>query len=87
MSKGLVQPPTNRRVYITLIRISNLGGMSLSPIQGVDRRAPQATYNISGIAVTGALSAVHRVMLEVWGFQPGGTFWNLLQVSVGGDFT
>eukprot|EP00435_Cladocopium_sp_Y103_P047737 s2372_g14.t1 len=33
-----------------------------------------ATYNISGIAVTGALSAVHRVMLEalrtliVWAF-------------------
>ena len=24
----------------------------------------KATYNISGIAVTGALSAVHRVMLE-----------------------
>merc|ERR1719203_1043944 len=33
-----------------------------------------ATYNMAGIAVTGALSAVHRVMLEamrtsiVWGF-------------------
>ena len=25
----------------------------------------QATYNISGIAVTGALSAVHAVMIEV----------------------
>ena len=27
----------------------------------------EATYNISGIAVTGALSAVHRVMIEAKG--------------------
>ena len=43
-------------------------GHLLHPIH-VGLKVPhvEATYNMSGIAVTGALSAVHRVMIEAKG--------------------